>query len=75
VKAAVTGSGNADKAQVTAMVTRLLSLAEPPRPADVADALALGICHVWRGAALQRRGLARSGPAGALPAGAWGAGR
>ena len=39
----------ADKAQVTAMVTRLLRLAEPPRPADAADALALAICHVWRG--------------------------
>nr|MDT0656523.1 crossover junction endodeoxyribonuclease RuvC [Micromonospora sp. DSM 115978] len=49
VKAAVTGSGRADKAQVTAMVTRLLGLAEPPRPADAADALALAICHVWRG--------------------------
>lgn len=49
VKAAVTGSGQAGKAQVTAMVTRLLGLAEPPRPADAADALALAICHVWRG--------------------------
>jgi len=49
VKAAVTGSGNADKAQVTAMVTRLLRLDAPPRPADAADALALAICHVWRG--------------------------
>jgi crossover junction endodeoxyribonuclease RuvC len=49
VKAAVTGSGQADKAQVTAMVTRLLRLAEPPRPADSADALALAICHIWRG--------------------------
>ena len=49
VKAAVTGSGQADKAQVTAMVTRLLRLAAPPRPADAADALALAICHVWRG--------------------------
>ncbi|WP_250037214.1 crossover junction endodeoxyribonuclease RuvC [Paractinoplanes maris] len=49
VKAAVTGSGTADKAQVTAMVTRLLQLAEPPRPADAADALALAICHIWRG--------------------------
>lgn len=48
VKAAVTGSGRADKAQVTAMVTRLLGLAEAPRPADAADALALGICHIWR---------------------------
>ena len=48
VKAAVTGSGRADKAQVTAMVTRLLGLAEAPRPADAADALALAICHIWR---------------------------
>ena len=54
VKAAVTGSGRADKAQVGAMVTRLLRLAETPRPADAADALALAICHVWRGAAQSR---------------------
>jgi crossover junction endodeoxyribonuclease RuvC len=49
VKAAVTGSGQADKAQVTAMVTRLLRMPSPPRPPDAADALALAICHVWRG--------------------------
>jgi crossover junction endodeoxyribonuclease RuvC len=54
VKAAVTGSGQADKAQVTAMVTRLLKLSEPPRPADAADALALAICHVWKGATRAR---------------------
>ncbi|SHG64945.1 Holliday junction endonuclease RuvC [Jatrophihabitans endophyticus] len=54
VKAAVTGSGTADKAQVGAMVTRLLRLAETPRPADAADALALAICHVWRGSAQRR---------------------
>jgi crossover junction endodeoxyribonuclease RuvC len=54
VKAAVTGNGRADKAQVAAMVTRLLRLAEPPRPADAADALALAICHVWRGGARRR---------------------
>jgi crossover junction endodeoxyribonuclease RuvC len=53
-KAAVTGSGRADKAQVTAMVTRLLRLDTPPRPADAADALALAICHVWRGGAQAR---------------------
>jgi crossover junction endodeoxyribonuclease RuvC len=49
VKAAVTGSGQADKAQVATMVTRLLKLTQVPRPADAADALALAICHVWRG--------------------------
>src|SRR5580693_9155027 len=54
VKAAVTGSGRADKAQVTAMVMRLLRLADPPRPADCADALALAICHLWRGGAQRR---------------------
>lgn len=48
VKAAVTGSGRADKAQVTTMVTRLLDLPAKPRPADAADALALAICHIWR---------------------------
>ncbi|WP_236794559.1 crossover junction endodeoxyribonuclease RuvC [Amycolatopsis sp. GM8] len=48
MKAAVTGSGRADKAQVTAMVTRLLGLAEMPSPADAADALGLAICHLWR---------------------------
>jgi len=54
VKAAVTGSGRATKAQVTAMVTRLLNLAEAPTPADAADALALAICHIWRGSAQAR---------------------
>ena len=49
VKAAVTGSGRADKAQVTAMVTKLLRLTTPPKPADAADALALALCHAWRG--------------------------
>ncbi|MEU8801718.1 crossover junction endodeoxyribonuclease RuvC [Spirillospora sp. NPDC048819] len=53
-KAAVTGNGRADKAQVTRMVTRLLSLEAAPKPADAADALALAICHVWRGGAQQR---------------------
>jgi len=50
VKAAVTGYGAADKKQVAAMVARVLGLAEPPTPADASDALALAICHAWRGA-------------------------
>jgi crossover junction endodeoxyribonuclease RuvC len=54
VKAAVTGSGRADKAQVGAMVTRLLRLNAPPRPADAADALALAVCHIWRAPAQNR---------------------
>ena len=48
VKAAVTGNGRADKAQVQTMVQRLLRLDELPRPADAADALALAVCHLWR---------------------------
>ncbi|GAA2448099.1 crossover junction endodeoxyribonuclease RuvC [Streptomyces glaucus] len=54
VKAAVTGTGRADKAQVGAMVTRLLRLGAPPKPADAADALALAICHIWRAPAQNR---------------------
>lgn len=54
VKAAVSGNGSADKAQVAAMVTRLLKLNQTPTPADASDALALAICQVWRGAANNR---------------------
>ncbi|MGZ4432416.1 MAG: crossover junction endodeoxyribonuclease RuvC [Trebonia sp.] len=70
-KAAVTGSGRADKAQVASMVTRLLRLADPPRPADTADALALAICHLWRGSAEQRlaRAVAAHIAAGPAPSG------
>ena len=49
VKAAVTGSGRADKKQVANMVKRLLKLREIPKPVDSTDALALAICHHWRG--------------------------
>ena len=48
VKAAVSGYGNADKAQVQRMVQRILRLDAPPRPADAADALALAICAAWQ---------------------------
>jgi len=48
-KAAVTGSGRADKASVGRMVTKILGLEKIPKPADAADALAIAICHGWRG--------------------------
>ncbi|WP_061965631.1 crossover junction endodeoxyribonuclease RuvC [Demequina aurantiaca] len=51
VKAAVTGSGRADKAQVSFMVAKLLGLDSVPGPADAADALAIAIAHAWRGGA------------------------
>lgn len=68
IKAAVTGNGRADKAQVTAMVTRILGLQTPPRPADAADALALAVCHLWRGRAeLRLQDAARGARSGVVP--------
>jgi len=49
VKAAVTGSGRANKAQVALMVQKILNLETIPKPVDATDALALAICHIWRG--------------------------
>jgi crossover junction endodeoxyribonuclease RuvC len=54
VKAAVSGSGRADKKQVATMVVRILGLDSPPKPVDTTDALALAICHLWRGANISR---------------------
>lgn len=54
VKAAISGSGRADKKQVTTMVTRVLGLQREPSPADAADALALAVCHAWRGPTVSR---------------------
>lgn len=45
VKQAVVGYGRADKAQIQFMVRTLLCLSETPKPDDVADALAIAICH------------------------------
>ena len=67
VKASVTGSGRADKAQVGAMVARLLRLGEAPKPADAADSLALAICHIWRGGAASRIEAAVAAQAAAHP--------
>lgn len=54
VKAAVSGSGRADKKQVAAMVVKILGLDAPPKPVDTTDALALAICHHWRGTGTKR---------------------
>jgi len=51
VKAAVTGYGAADKRQVQTMIARILRLDAVPQPADAADALAIALCHAWRGGA------------------------
>lgn len=44
IKQAITGTGRADKNQVTFMVQKLLNIKEKPKPDDVADALAIAIC-------------------------------
>ena len=54
VKASVTGSGRANKAQVALMVQKILNLESIPKPVDATDALALAICHIWRGAGTTR---------------------
>lgn len=69
VKAAVSGSGRADKAQVGAMVTRILRLDAMPKPADAADALALAITHIWRGGAQARLEAAAAAATARLAAG------
>jgi crossover junction endodeoxyribonuclease RuvC len=48
VKQSVVGVGDADKRQVQTMTAKVLGLADPPRPADAADACALAICHLNR---------------------------
>lgn len=63
VKAAVTGNGRAPKAQVQLMVARILGLTALPTPADAADALALGICHLWRPAAVGSPAVGSATPA------------
>lgn len=55
IKSAVVGYGRAEKSQVQIMVARLLDLAQPPTPADAADALAIAICHLHTAATLRRQ--------------------
>ena len=54
VKQTVVGHGNAEKFQVQQMVKTLLSLSEIPEPHDVADALAVAICHFHHAGFAQR---------------------
>jgi len=72
VKQAVVGYGAASKQQVQRMVARVLGLPEVPAPFDMADALALAICHLWRGGA-QARLVAAAGAARSAASGGTGA--
>lgn len=47
VKKIITGHGRASKEQMQAAITRELNLARPPEPHDVADALAIALCHCF----------------------------
>lgn len=60
IKSAVVGYGRAEKAQVQHMVTVLLKLKQAPEPADVADALAIAICHLHTSTTLRRQEAAGS---------------
>jgi crossover junction endodeoxyribonuclease RuvC len=55
IKSAVVGYGRAEKFQVQMMVARLLELPAPPEPPDVADALAIAICHLHTAGTLRRQ--------------------
>ncbi|WP_420178218.1 crossover junction endodeoxyribonuclease RuvC [Paenarthrobacter sp. TA1.8] len=68
VKAAVTGSGTANKDAVTKLVTKILRLDAPPKPADAADALALALTHAWRAGSGMGSAGGASGKAGLTPA-------
>lgn len=47
VKSALTGNGRASKEQIQNMVRRTFGLLETPRPPDVADAIAIALCHIY----------------------------
>jgi crossover junction endodeoxyribonuclease RuvC len=47
VKSALTGNGRASKEQIQSMVRRTFGLIETPRPPDVADAVAIALCHIY----------------------------
>lgn len=61
VKSAVTGFGQAQKAQVMEMTRRLLRLQQVPKPDDTADALAIAICHAQMGGTALKRQIMRGG--------------
>jgi len=68
VKAAVTGSGTANKDAVTKLVTKILRLDAPPKPADAADALALALTHAWRAGSGMGAANGANGNSGFTPA-------
>ncbi len=62
IKRAVVGYGRAEKRQVQGMVKLLLGLDRPPSPHDVADALAVAICHLHNRSPAGAAGRSATGP-------------
>lgn len=71
VKKAISGNGRADKKQMTVMITRILGLGAPPKPADAADALAIAVCHCWRAPLLARTKAAEALTGNTTGKGSW----
>ena len=46
VKLSVCGKGSASKEQVQFMVSQILKLKDPPKPMDISDAMAVGLCFI-----------------------------
>ena len=59
VKSALTGNGRASKAQIQQLVQRTFGLAEIPQPPDVADAMAIALCHIYHSGTRSVADLAR----------------
>jgi crossover junction endodeoxyribonuclease RuvC len=66
VKLSITGYGHAGKHQMQQMVRAQLGLAQAPKPADAADALAVALCHIHR---MRAEARLRAATGGAAPPG------
>ena len=64
IKKILTGSGRAPKVQIQQAIQRELSLADPPEPNDVADALAIAVCHYYLNRGVGKIGLQKAATAG-----------
>lgn len=60
IKQSITGSGNASKEQVAAMLQTLLKFEEMPKHLDATDGLAVAVCHYFQNNSLKSKG-AKSG--------------
>jgi crossover junction endodeoxyribonuclease RuvC len=57
IKKTLTGNGRAAKWQIQEAIRRELNLPQLPEPPDVADALAIALCHCYVGARIQESGV------------------